>query len=558
MKRILAVIAIASISASSGTAIAQDDLFDIIARSAQVEKQNSMNSSELKGKGTNGITEKDLSDNATDPNKNCTSGTCPGAEVIPVLPRGTKKRSLTTNGPMRTHAEATSSMAYVNQDFSYLSMPWIIKEITMGYLDMGVFGGQNSGYQKASGAVQIRVASENRLLQQAALNPEIRDVAVTGYIGCVAKAQNNGASYTVASDQCMEDAANPTAGAFASNGTGTANWLQSHPEHGSGAGTTSDTIMLTDMLVLASTDPAADGYKQSFKRIFGDMRIYNQALTRGAPKGFDYTIEPPLLTPAAHDKELHQAVWVKLHELMRGYCEYWQSHMNVTPSSHKPFDFQIIGYGPWGIPFWTPVKTSFWGNRDSSGNAIMYNGAPGPDASTFIDLTTTSFEFSPEVGDALFAMFLKTQDVKQASDRQGSLNCDALKSGPGQPSDYYELSQDSSKNALEWRVLYDRAVNLIARGKRYEIYQAGRAWVDERTDGSENSDTRDKAYMLIRSVISKDPDKRQETLEAQALAFKQELAKIQQSQVGVLGHSLAGVYADGPSKNLSGGAGKGS
>lgn len=540
------------------------------ARAAQVEKQNSMNSPELRMRSMGGITNKDLADNSVDQRKNCTGGNCEGVEDIPVMPSGmAKKRSLTMAGPMRTHMEAVGSMAYVNQDFSYLSMPWIIKEITMAYLDMGVFGGQNSGYQKASGAVDIRGASEARLLQMAALNPEIRDVAVSSYTGCVAELQSAGSSYTSATDQCMEDSATGAA-SFANNGTGTASWLVNHPDQVSGS--MGSAIKLVDLLTLGRGSPEVgpptpeqsqvEAYKAAFRDIFGDMSIENASAVRGAPKGFTISVVPPNVPPAMHDKNLHQTVWVKVHELMRGYCEYWKSHMNVNPANHNPFALQFTGEWMWFYGFPLPVmgaaETSFWGNVNPNGSPKQYGTAYGPNATTFIDLSTRTFEFSPEVGDILFGMFMKTQDVKASSGRQGDLSCDVLKTGPNDNSNYAKLSNKADKHALEWRVLYDRVVNLIARGKRYEIYAAGRDWVDELTDGSLNSDTREKAYMLIRSVVSANPERMEQSLEEQSMALRQEFAKLQQAQVGVLGHSLAGVYADGPSKNLSSGAASGS
>ncbi|MBN8549126.1 MAG: hypothetical protein J0M12_07425 [Deltaproteobacteria bacterium] len=547
-------------------AAAQNDrLFDNLAREAQREKYYSAGSPELRNRGSSGMYNSDLSaDAATDGDKNCANGRCPGYQEIPNLTSGSKTRALTLPGPMRTHAETMFSMAYTNQDATMLSSPMAVSDTVYNMLDMGVAGAKFTSYTKTMNAAMLRNASNQLVLQQAALNPEIRDVAVSGFLGCMAKLQENGKSFTAANDACIEDSALPSAGNFGANTGQVSPWLSTHPEHLHGSA--NDTLMLTDMLFprpdsMGSPDPAYTTYVDSFKRIFGDMRIYNTSSAPGAPKRFSYQFEAPTLSPVEHDKQLQEFAWVKLHELMRGYCEYWKSNFGVDPSSHVTFKYEDYGFGVPGL-FWFPInlplKRSFWGNRNLWGGPKMYNGVAGPSDDTFIDLSTTTFEFSPVVGDILFGMFLRTQDVKKTASGRSELECNVLKTGTDDQSNYQKISSNPRSYATEWRTVFDRVVKLIARGRRYEIYEAARSKIDRLTSSSELSEARGYAHALIDSVALKDPARNEQNLVEQVQLLTEQLAKFKESEVGILGHSLAGVYADGPSKNLSTGAGKGS
>ena len=396
-------------------------LFEERDRALSIEKYNSGSSAVNENSGRKAVFD-DMrwKIGAADAAKNCSGASCPEVptDAPTPIPGGTTYQTVNTAGPMRTHADILAGQGYTQQQFSFMSSPWVLADITFNYLDSGVFGGMNSAYQKSQLAMANRTNIENMMFNQLEYAGDAREVVGAGYVGCVKHYQ--GLGWTAAQDKCLEDAPMPngSAGFGGSTGGAQVNWIGTNPNATDTplAGDPPNTpVKLTDLLFypISHASGGADitTLRDDFNRLFGDKTFEMASASPGSAKEIKVADVEPTLSASAFDKQLHDTTWETLLELMRGYCEFYNYYHDVDSSSHNPFAIQYDCWtGPWGICFpynIRPDHADFWAKLGET-----YNGVNGPVAATFIDLTTSTFEFNPLVGDALFSLFLKTQDIQ--------------------------------------------------------------------------------------------------------------------------------------------------
>lgn len=511
--------------------------------------------------GRDGVVDNRLwSSGSADPSLYCGNGECTGVVVVPTPARGTTLDGVTVPGPMRGHFEATGSTAYPSQDVAELNGPWTNLAIMWEYLDSGVSGGAFKTYNKANGVFANRMLALGTTLKQLDYMPEVRDVAAAGIIGCIRQQQANG-SWTHATSACLEDQS-MYAGAVFQQPAGTqVNWMSTHPEY-PGSGGTQTTMLLSDMLMeplRRQSGTAADELKASWTALFGDkVFVMPTGTAPGAPKTVTVTVQLPTKSVEQLHYEIHNTAWTKLHELMRAYCEYNKGASSEQANNHIPFSYQLLGFF-WGHPIFGPSSRDFWGNLGKT----YGGGTTGPTQQTFIDLTTSTFEFTPVVGDALFSLFLKTQDIKPNSGggsvAPNEYACDELKSqAANDHSNYSYISKMPQLRALPWRKMYDQVTQIIAAGRRYDIYSDAKRFIDQQTaSGTDGDLVRDHAMSLIIPVLApfESGAEAQEGIAKSAQLFLEELNRRIQVETGSLGSQIAAGISGGAGSSQGRGAG---
>lgn len=563
MKKMARIISLFCVVASlaSTKALAQTNYYDDAAKAQSMRKINSAESPMLNRRGFDTMFNRDLSTLEPNAEQFCQGPGCAETMVMPTPNPGQRSRSISPSGPLRVHAEGMMGNAYKNQQFTYLSSPWVIADVTFNQLDAGVFGGMNSAYMKDSLAQVARYQAEASMFNQLNFVPDVREVVSAGYLSCLE--QNGGG--VMAMDICLEDSPSPTTLAFdfSGGGLGSPTWLAAHPDRDptmmGPPNPNLSSIFLTDLLLEPSRqsgmNPGDVNYlKTSFRELFGDKTFTLERPNAGVPsKQLRIQITAPTKAPSEHERDIHNFTWRRLHELMRAYCEHKNSMLQGSVSSYNPFQININWLFGW-IPIPTPQNEDFWRRFGQS-----YGGAQGPTTSTYVDLSTSTFEFTPVIGDALFSLFERTQEIKDSSTQIGELDCDVLRSAnTGDASFYPNLAEDPTRFAKDWRRMFDRVVKIITAGKRFQAYLQAMRWVNQQTPSSADGDlVREHAFSLIRAVSVIDPEEAEVELAEVSGKFLQELMLLKQAEVGKLGNRVSDTFSQESGSSLaSGGPGQ--
>ncbi len=531
-----------------------------------------------------GVGRKDSMDNrwgfrTADPSLRCTTGECPQISTTYRNMPGTLKRGIMLPAPINGQTDTQNSAALASLESQSLNYINSSLKIMYEYLDSGVAGGLFKANMQAAEGLTHRYLAVNTVINQAELMPEIKSVIGSGFLGCMNKVQGAGGAagaqnpWVVATDVCLNELGRPSAANFSQSGaTAMPNWMTSHPDAPTTATAGDTAVFLSDLLVepirrqlgtfVGPPDPNhplpdPDALKANFRRYFGDKSYAIPIAARGMGLAPTEETWAPDLSPELLQKQFFDDTWIKLHELMRGYCEFQRAAVTHEANGHQPFPYTFTGFVPY-FPFvsFGPSQRDFWRNI----NQTYGGGATGPTPARMIGLKTSTFSMNDVVGDALFTLFVKTQDISAptgggAAPHPLDYGCDQLKAtNPGEGSYYDDLAKNPQKNALPWREMFTRLTRIIASGRRLDLYTVALQKVNEWTASSSDASLlRDETRSLTDRVTEGGLEAMRASLSEDVNSFVSDLQARKQMETGALGSQIpAGVAGRGGSDRSPG------